>query len=267
MTLSWLGIVPSSKPEEVAIEDPDATAYIAALSGTYSQAQRDAINQFFIDLKTNGTWAALDEIVIFAMQTEADALIGLKTATTAFTNSFAIFTAGSGFTCSSGPNRYIQTNFNPSTAAQYSQDSATIFYDIVSGAPTDALECDVGSRVSGGDGVLCGVNTFSARVGENLNNSPIASGGNAVSSIIGSHAFQRTTPSNIDVYTDGVLSHSVNRQSSGVPTLPFYIGAFRLNNNPSLVAANREYSIFAVGSAAVNVATLHTAWNALKAVL
>ncbi|MFG6095065.1 hypothetical protein SPB21_07435 [Leptothoe sp. ISB3NOV94-8A] len=243
--------------------DPDAAVYIAALSGSYSQAQQNAINQFFVDLKANATWDELDEIVIFRMQAEADALISLKTATSVIINNGATFTAGIGFTTGSGG--YLDSGFNPALATKYQRDSATIAYE-VNGTNSGLIQCDVGGRASTSTSpeVFIATKTSASRNYRRLNST---SGGSTFGAAdAGVFAVQRTSPILTTVYKEGVSIGSESIPSTAVPDVELYVGAYS-NNESATRIRSADYAFVAFGSGSVNIATLTNAWATLKSVL
>ncbi|MEM9264516.1 MAG: hypothetical protein AAGA46_03235 [Cyanobacteria bacterium P01_F01_bin.13] len=108
------------------VSDPDAAAFIATWTGTYSQAEIDAVDAFFINMKSDSLYAKMDFMVLLALDNSVDALRWMNTPSTSATNNGATFTARQGFT-GNGSSAYIDTGFNPNTAGgNYSLDAASL---------------------------------------------------------------------------------------------------------------------------------------------
>lgn len=138
--------------EEISIStnlyDADAQAFIDRLTGTYSQVELDAINAFFVSLKTAGLYSTIDAFYFFAVDSVDDALLNLvDTNYTATRVNLMTFTARQGFT-GNGSNMYLNTNFAPLTAGgNYAQNSATIGVYIRNNIGEAAY--DMGAETSG----------------------------------------------------------------------------------------------------------------------
>jgi hypothetical protein len=105
--------------------DPDARAYIAALTGTYSQTELDAIDAFFLALKAASIYT-YDRIFLLCADVVADVRIDMASATTVGINNGMTFTARQGLT-GNGSSAYFDTGFNPATAGgNYTQNSASM---------------------------------------------------------------------------------------------------------------------------------------------
>jgi hypothetical protein len=116
--------------EEVSGYDPDAQAYIDRLTGTYSTAELDAINQLFLDLKAAVTiFSRFHYINLCWLDNASDAVLDLMGDTHTsggypLTNNGATFTARQGFT-TDGVDDYLDTGWVPSTDGG-SQNSITV---------------------------------------------------------------------------------------------------------------------------------------------
>jgi hypothetical protein len=110
--------------------DSDAQAYIDRLTGTYSTAELDAINQLFLDLKAAvTTFSRFHYINLCWLDNASDAVLDLMGDTHTsggypLTNNGATFTARQGFT-TDGVDDYLDTGWVPSTDGG-SQNSITV---------------------------------------------------------------------------------------------------------------------------------------------
>lgn len=107
-------------------QDPDATAFINRLSGTYSQSEQDEIHAAFIALKANGIWAVGDAIWLWASDNSTDANLNFKGTDYTSIPVNMTFIARQGFT-GNGSTSYIDSGFNPNAAGgNYSLNSGSV---------------------------------------------------------------------------------------------------------------------------------------------
>lgn len=111
------GILASANQGGGSGYDTDAQAYIDNLTGTYSTAELDAINDFVLATKTAGIWTTRDVIYLMCAKNATDAVINMRqpgtydgTVVGSYTH-----TADQGFSGASNSD-YLDTGFNPSTA-------------------------------------------------------------------------------------------------------------------------------------------------------
>lgn len=115
-TFEIAAVIPTGQLTANIGDDPDYAAFAARLSGTYTTAQQDSIQTFFVTLKNAGIYAKGDAAYIHALGTEADSLLNIfGTAYTAINNGLT-FTAFEGLS-GNGTSAYADSGFNPSTAA------------------------------------------------------------------------------------------------------------------------------------------------------
>ena len=104
----------------------DASNFIARLTGTYSQAELDAITDFFTGTKQDNTFDKIEGAYIKCLDNQIDALLNIKGLSFTATNNGMSFTAREGFT-GNGSNSYIDTGFVPASSSVYVQNSASLF--------------------------------------------------------------------------------------------------------------------------------------------
>ena len=141
--------------------DPDAQAYIDAVvaaGGTLSSPQEDAINTFYVDLKSNSLYTKVDEMwMIFGGTQTSSGLRGINPAGTGFT-----WTANWTFSNSTGAVKTAQASTTADT--NFSNSNLTL------GNRHYALYCSKNNGTAGYDfassenGIICsyGNNTFYA---------------------------------------------------------------------------------------------------------
>jgi hypothetical protein len=94
-----------------------ATAFIARTSGSPSTAQKNAWTAFICGGVTDGWWAKMDVVQLYASSTQANALLNLVSSSfNATAVSSPTFTANNGFNPTNTPS-YIDSGFNPTTAS------------------------------------------------------------------------------------------------------------------------------------------------------
>lgn len=107
-----------------------ATATIARLDGTQDATHNTAYTTLICNLVTQGVWAKLDVMYVFATNDAANALTNLVSSSFGGTaNGSPTFTANAGYTGTDGSTTvYISTGFNPTTATtpHFTQNSAHV---------------------------------------------------------------------------------------------------------------------------------------------
>lgn len=121
-------------------QSTNASNFMARTTGSYSDTDKQAIDNFFVGLETDGLLSTIDCLYIVAAPSSSDALLNWKQ------NSFNLtvtgsptFTANQGYSNLSASN-YLRTNFVPSTAGgNFTQNSATMgVYNRVNATGTTA---------------------------------------------------------------------------------------------------------------------------------
>lgn len=96
--------------------DPATTAWVGAVvtaGGTVSGGRQTTVNALIAGLKSDGIWAKLDRLWIFAAENTQSALIDLVSLSTAAPSSGPTFTVDRGYTCNSVS--LLATGYIPST--------------------------------------------------------------------------------------------------------------------------------------------------------
>ncbi|MEM9116953.1 MAG: hypothetical protein AAGD09_03615 [Cyanobacteria bacterium P01_F01_bin.56] len=127
----------------ISTYDTDAQAFIDLLSGTYTSAQLDAINDFVVSNKANGIWAKLDLVWLLAANNTADSATDMTGNGFSFTNNGMTFTASQGYQ-GNASSAYLLTDYNPDTdGINYTQNSASIGIYSRTNNTTDAVDFGV----------------------------------------------------------------------------------------------------------------------------
>ena len=108
--------------------DSDAQAFFTANSTLTDVTQKDAINQFVLDLKSNSLWNKQKEIHLYFLGDSTRNSYNLKNPAT-FTNVFSSgWTYGSNGATPNGTSAYCESGFNPSTHASANSLSFGVYY-------------------------------------------------------------------------------------------------------------------------------------------
>nr|WP_250565384.1 hypothetical protein [Adonisia turfae] len=210
-----------------AASDLDANAFITARSGTYSRPELDAIEQFFVTMKTDGLYAKAGMMLLLAADNEADGLIWMNNPSTSAINNGASFTAREGFT-GNGSNAYIDTGFNPASGANYTLNSASLGVYIRTNISEDAY--DIGAQANSSNDR----NYVISRWGDGNHYAQIndGSGGSwTVASSSDSRGFwlsSRTSATFKETYQNAVSQDTDSSASDGLASRNIYVLA--LNN-------------------------------------
>lgn len=111
---------------------------VRATNVTLAAATVSPLQTLINGLTSDGVFAKLDRLWVFAQATEAAALVDLVAGATATAVNSPTFTANVGYTGSSGGGAYISSNYDPSVnAVNYSRDSACFFAWNNTSSPSD----------------------------------------------------------------------------------------------------------------------------------
>ncbi|EKU99768.1 hypothetical protein Lepto7375DRAFT_1839 [Leptolyngbya sp. PCC 7375] len=270
-TINIAASIPSGQlTTDIALDaDPDAAAYIAALAGTYSQAETDAINDFFVGIKADGLYSKAGMMLLLAADTASDGLIWMNNPSVSATNNGASFTARQGFT-GNGSNAYIDTGFNPASGANYTLNSASLGVYIRTNVSEDAY--DIGAQTSGSSDR----NYIASRWGDGNHYAQINDGSGSTWTTASSPDSRglwlssRTIAIAKETSRDAVLQDADNSTSDGLTSQNIYVLA--LNNGGSRAGESSKQVGFVwigdglsaseVSNLNARVATLLTAFGA-----
>ena len=198
-----------------------ATAYLARTTGGNEGGNAANITTLICGLVTDGTWANLDALYVFAQQTQADSLLNLVgTSYTATNVSSTTFTSLVGYTFSS--NGYLDTNFNPAMGTPlFTQNSASFGIWIYAGGTESSPEIGNGATSTGSliyshftD------NNFYARVNDST------AGGVVSPGTKGFFVADRATSAAAVPYWNGASQGSVASTSGAVLSNDFLVGSW-----------------------------------------
>jgi hypothetical protein len=106
--------------------DPATTAWVNQVitnGGSVSAGRKTAVDTLITGLKTDGLWTKLDRLWLLAAENSQSAFTDLVALASATPVNSPTFTVDRGY-ASNGTTSYLNSNFNPSTAALYKQNDA-----------------------------------------------------------------------------------------------------------------------------------------------
>jgi hypothetical protein len=193
------------------------TALAARMDGGQNVS---AVQNLICGMVTDGTFAIMDAFYVFAVNSQANAVLSWVSATYNATKSgTCTFTANAGYT-GDGSTCFFHTGFTPSTAGgNFTQNSANIG------------GCDLTSRTSGSNTMLLGTSsTFSSYFVPLFNGSGGAFelNGNSFPSIGNANAqgqwtLSRTSNAGVTVYNNGSSVSAPSDASNGLAAAEMYL--------------------------------------------
>jgi hypothetical protein len=208
----------SQVPESVY--DADASAYFARMAVQPNDATKVLIDTFIKGCKTDLTWDELDQYCFYFLHTEQASLLDIKgniNHTTVNSPTWAIKT---GFTV--GARSYIRSHFIPSSSGtKFTLNNCGIYRDIVI-ADVDGFE-GVWDTMSN---IMIDIGNAAYSSYNRINNSTYFT----ELWVNGFNVLSRVNATTVITRTGGVETTQSNN-SSGLPTLEYFIGAFSPNGD------------------------------------
>lgn len=240
----------------VVSPDPDADAHIARLGGTYSQAELDAINELFVDLKSAGVYTKTPALWLYCMDTSADASLNIISTSFTATPTNQTFTARQGFT-GNGSTSFIGTGFTPSSEASVGQNNMAV--SVYLRSRSAGAFNDFGGRAgSGQNSISWRLNAAGQTPLSTLNSSNIPVGITSTA-ITGMQTLSRVNSSTVNLYRNSASDGSLSLSSTGKPTVEMYVGA--TNSGGASGSSDGQYAMAAIteGFTPTEVADFHDA--------
>lgn len=229
--------------------EQETVAYNGYLTTKLSTNRLWIVNSLVVSLKQSGNWALIDRLWLLASETQQAALISLvNPSSTALSEVNApAWVANQGYTFD-GATNYLNTNVNLSALVNYTQNNA--FNSVYSRTNAQSTGVDTGVNDGTYNSLLIArfTDDFAyARINNAL--ATITPAGNANS--LGFFSGRRTASAVTAVNKNGSLLAAGTVVSTGVPTLPMFIGCDNTNTIATLFCT-RQLSIAVIGSASVN---------------
>ena len=215
--------------------DADAQVFFTANSTLTDTAQKNAINQFVLDLKSNSLWTLGKYLYLGFLGDSTKVKYNL------FAPASNVLTISSGWTYDgqgmqgNGTSAYAQTSFSPSVSADVNSKSLFVY----SQTDSDSLY-DIGNQGDFGirDGI---VPRYSGSFYGILSYNGLTNVTNANSQ--GLFVVSRENSTTIKLYKGSSLLSTITNNSEGNPTVSDYLGAKNSNNSPENYS-NRKISIY-----------------------
>jgi hypothetical protein len=214
-----------------------------------SAARRTAITTLVTGLLQDGVWHKLDRLWLLAAENEKSALVDVVGRGLATTVGSPSFTTDRGYTGVDLSNTiYINTNFQLSTAPNYSQNKAHYSVwqvtNIASsgfggpcGAASGANEVDMYVTASGAS------NDVYSRINE------VGGGSNGTTTSRSGHWLaNRDSSSTSQMYRNASLFVSPNITSSAVPALNMFVLNVNVNGNPGNNGCPNQIAMHSIGA-------------------
>jgi hypothetical protein len=235
--------------DEVSPFDAATTAWVAAVvsnGGTVSGGRQIAVNDLIVGLKADGIWTKLDRLWLFAAENTASALTDLAANELATEVNSPTFTVDSGYS-NGGSGVYIDTNFNPVTAAgNYVRDDASWFLWNVTSRAANAVYDWGAAGVTNQDNFLRSRDSGDVvKFAINLILGAIPSFANTDSG--GFYQASRTGPTASEFYKNGVSLGTDSGSSAVLVSVNFFVQLLNNNGAPH-DGSSDEYSCFGAGS-------------------
>lgn len=224
----------------------EATTFLARTSGL-NGTETSAYTTMICGMVTDGVWAKLDALYIFATNTTTTANLNLiSTSYTASQVGASLsFSADNGYTPGNGLSG-LDTGFVPSTAPspKFTLNSGFIAVYVLNNRTTNAATYAIGTQVTGGDpSFLSLLNSGATFYDINDANFPSV----AATTSRGNWAANRTASNAIALYRNGSSIGSDTGSSSALSSVSFYIMGRNQNGTFSGGSNGDQFAAAAIG--------------------
>lgn len=195
------------------------------------------VNRLVRALKSGGVWYLLDRLWLFAAENSTQALIDLKSRSTATAVNSPTFTAGRGY-AGNGSTAYINTGFNPTSGSpNYTQNSASY------GCWIETADTTTSHRIMGNDSANYSELSVGSPNYAFSSNQGAPAGTTTPTSTTGLFGVSRPASNAVALYVNGVSVATASNASIAIP-----------NNNFFLLAGNNAGAAFVPSSARLSMA-------------
>jgi hypothetical protein len=211
-------------------------------------AHRGAYQKLICNLVTQGVWAKLDVMYVFATNSSSNALLNLKSSSfTATVNGAPGFAVDGGYTgtASNTPVDFLDSGFNPSTAGgNYTQNAAHL--SVWSNTNLNSV-ANQGAVIGYQEPAFVSTdNIFPREVGSSQANINNAFGsGVAVADSLGHYAINRSGASTTQLYKNASVIQNPNLTSGALVSRNVYILALQ-NSSGTTATTGGAYQIMSV---------------------
>ncbi len=220
--------------------DADALAYFAAMTVPPSPPRKALLDALIVGLKSDGVWARLDWLSLFAAHGAQPARLNAKNPAQAFSLVAApTFTADRGY-AGNGSSSYLNSGWNPlSNAVHYAQNACHLGVWVNSN-PTNSgwAAGSLAARINPNNGAT--TVSFAAQSGSG---SSVAS-----AAALGFTAWDRGGSNAGKVFRGGVEVGSLATVSSAPTASDFFVGAYNNAGTPVYSATNTRIAAVCWGA-------------------
>jgi hypothetical protein len=234
-------------------------AAVVAAGGTVSDSRLSLVSTLIGSLKSAGVWTLLDRLFLLAAENSQSALIDLVALSAATAVNSPTFTTDQGY-AGNASTSYVDTGFNPSTAALYSQASAHwgVWRRTAFSTGTNPSDGCTDNTFSKEESFVSLAGNYNGHIHEG-GATPIFTGATGV----GHHIASKTSLSAWALYTNGAGVNS----GSGVAVAPvnanFCVGA-RSRTGAAVANFHNAQTLAVHLGAALSVAQALALYNALN---
>lgn len=230
----------------ITCSSSQGNAFLARLSGSPDNTHKTAYCTLIDGLVTDGVWSKLDALYMFAADSSANALLNLVSATGNATNVGATFTVDTGF-AGNGSSTYVNTTVDPSTLAQFSQNSGHFsLWGNSSTASNNGLRSGyLNAAASSGSDLGTGAGANQS-IGVINGSGAVGSGGTGNGPK--HYLINRSGASAQQMYVNGANVASNTAASSAVVSgIPFWIGCRNFNGSAN-ACTDQQHLMASIGS-------------------
>lgn len=266
-----LGLQAHNK-KSISFDEATQSVFDHATTEGYTLPSDDVksyLNTSIVSLKSNSIWSKLDFLYLFATDGDRDFakinIVNPGTYDCTEVNTLT-FTSLEGF-AGNGTNSYLNTNWNPATGGNYSQNNASLGAYIRSFGNLSNSNVLMGTRTAGND------NTTLLSHRATNSNSPIVGINNDIgadlpdfgrNTVVGSLVESRDNSSDYDIYENGSLITTITKTSDVVLTSEnLYIGAFNGGSSTATSFSTAQISIV-FGGASLSATEALNIFNAIE---
>lgn len=226
--------------------DTDAQAYFTANTAITSAADKNAINTFYLGLKSDGIYTKLVAMYLPLWSSATSNKWNLINNRSFDLSFFTGVTHSSSGITSNGTSGYASTNLTPSTSLSLNNTHISIY----SRTNNDANAVDMGASILSGTAQYLG---FYLRTGNNayymcnVAQSGVASTANSNTNSTGYYIANRTASNVINGFKNGSKTLNTTTSSGVSINIPLFIMSLNNAGSPSFYTT-RQYSFISIGN-------------------
>lgn len=232
-----------------SLMDADALAFINA-AGITDNTQKVAINTLVKSLKNNGLWTKMVAIYPIVGGTATTHKFNLKNpadtnAAYRITFSGTITHSSNGFICTANSG-YGNTNLTPSSALSLNDTHVSVYSRTSTNDTTTAYR-ELGAVSNSGTYNIAMLVRYNDNVRTQVNSNTLSANTNGVSGA-GHFIMNRSSSTIQSAYRNGSLVADNSVNTTGLPTVPIFIGTYNNNGSPAAgYYSPRQFAFATIG--------------------